>query len=1241
MVTTLFRSTLREIRQSMGRYLAILGIIGLGVGFFAGVRMAQPDMMATGVEFLSAQNFYDIRLLSTLGFTEDDIAFFYSTDGIESAHGAVYTEFLQLDEQDREIVLMAHSLTENLNTPQLIVGQLPESPNECLGDYNYFTEADLGKTIRVSPNNEEDTLDLFAYEEYTVVGLAQSPIYLNLERGTASIGGGSVTAFVLIPEDGFEIEAYYEIFLSLENTADPYSEAYEAQIDAIKPSLEQLAEERGDLRYTTLYEDALAEIQDGEQELADGWEEYRTERADAEQELADAYQELTDGEDSYTEGLADYKQGELDYADGLKKYEDGLAELADAEQELADGWAEYHDGKAEAEAELADAYQKLLDGEQEYADGLAELEQAKQELADAEQELEDGKVELANAEQELANVKKELDQARRQLISASRNLDQGYESYEQASSLHSAGQALVGAFNAQGVPVTTVDELLGAAAMDPALGEQLNGVLLSQGSSLEEFSAGWSAAEQALGAPLSDDSLAALQNQLDEGKNSLSYGSYQYREGLAQYNEAMAELDAAKQELANGEAELNDARLELEDGVVQLEEARTELDKGWSEYYDGKAEAETELADAYQKLLDGEAELADGKAELADAKAELDDARIELNDIPDELADARIELDDGWAEYYDGKAEADQEFADAEAELEDGEQEIADAYEELGKLKKADTYVLTRNENAGYSAFDNDTSIIKAISLAFPVFFFLVAALVCMTTMTRMVDEQRTQIGTFKALGYSNRQIMGKYLFYSGSAAALGSIIGYAIGSYSLPWIIWEIYGILYQFADLKFIFTPSLAIGSFAVAILCSIGATWFACRSELVQPAAELIRPKSPKAGKRVFLEYITPIWKRLTFLQKVSVRNVLRYRSRLIMMVIGIGGCTALLVTGFGLRDSVSSIVDDQFSQITLYDYSVTFREEPSQEEISQYLSDCGWAEDKALSVHSGSTDIVFNNVSKSIYLVISSTNSLDGFLSLHDAEGTPIPYPGLGEVVLNVGLAENMGIAVGDTIQLRDADRGTITATVSAICDHYVFNYVYLAPETYEQQLGQPPEFQTLYLMAQNGADPYAESVVLSDNEDISNVTVNEALRENVNSMLSRLDLIVVVVVVCAAALAFIVLYNLTNINITERIREIATIKVLGFYQNETASYVFREIRILSVVGSLFGLLLGKAMHLFVMAQVQVDGMYFPCKVAPVSYLISLVLTLVFATLITYFMRPKLRKVDMAESLKSIE
>lgn len=1156
MVSTLLKSTLREIRQSLGRYLAILAIIALGVGFFAGLRMCQPNMLATGVKYIEEYRLYDFRLLSTLGFTQEDVEAFRTLDGVEAARGAVYTDFLARW-KDEEIVITALSLTDGINEPKITAGWMPRNGGECLGDARYFSEEDLGKTITVSRSNDEDTLELMREESYTLVGLMQTPYYLDKERGTSTLGGGTVAAFIYIPESGFDFEFYYEIFLRLSESADAYSQEYKNLIDEYKGGVEQLLDERAQLRYDTIYGDALKELTDAEQELRDAWDEYNSAKADAEQELADAYKELSDGEQEYMDGLAELEQGKLDYADGLKQYEDGLAELEDA-------WTKLEDARLE-------------------------LEKAQTEFAEALVKLDEAKAEIEEIGEQMTAAREQLDQAKAQL-------DDGEENYTQLTTLYQSAAQIAQA-TGMGTPAQLIAALKSGYA--PQLNAAVDQALRGQGSSLDAFLLGWDAAEQSLGRALDESTLAELRASLDAGW-------VEYHAALTQYETGFAKYEA-------GKAEYEAARAQYEDGLREYEDGRAQYESGLREYEDGAAELES-------------------------AKQELEDAAAEIADAEVTLAQARAELDDGWQEYNDGKAEADEELADAYGELTNAEIEIADGYDELSKLEEADTYTLTRTENAGYVSFDNNTSIVKAVSVVFPAFFFLVAAMVCVTTMTRMVDEQRTQIGVLKALGYSNAQIMGKYTFYSGSAALIGCVGGYALGSTALPWIIWEIYGMIYSFAPLILLFDPVLAVLSLIAALLCSVGATYAACRAELRRSAAELIRPKTPKAGKRVFLEYITPLWSRLSFLHKVSVRNVLRYRSRLIMMVLGIGGCTALLVTGFGLADSLTMVMDEQFEKITLYDYSVIFSEEQTEQELEQYLDDMGYSE--GLLVHSGSTDVVTEEGTRSVYLIIAAGDSLDGYISLCRGEET-IAYPGVGEMIINEGLARQMGLEPGDEVTLRNDNGKTMRVTLSAVCDNFVNNYVYISAQTYREQMGEAAPFTTLLLHSKDGADAYAEGARLSNSEEVSRVTVNETTRTQVLQMLERLDYLVVIVVLCAGALAFIVLYNLTNINITERVREIATIKVLGFYRGETASYVFREIYILAAAGSLVGLLLGKALHAFVMAQVKIDAVYFPCIIRPESYLYSIGLTILFTVLISLTMRSRLSRINMAESLKSVE
>ena len=556
-------------------------------------------------------------------------------------------------------------------------------------------------------------------------------------------------------------------------------------------------------------------------------------------------------------------------------------------------------------------------------------------------------------------------------------------------------------------------------------------------------------------------------------------------------------------------------------------------------------------------------------------------------------------------------------------------------------MEKPDTYVLGRDTNIGYVCFESDSNIVEGIANVFPVFFFLVAALVCITTMNRMVEEQRTQIGVLKALGYGEFTIITKYMFYSGSAALAGALIGFLGGTWIFPRVIWTAYGIMYRLEPLVYVFDGTLAVISLLVALFCSVGTTWLSCRMELSEVAAQLMRPKAPKAGKRVFLERIPFIWKRLKFLKKVSVRNIFRYKKRLVMMVLGISGCTALLVTGFGIKDSIANVASQQFGEIQTYDLSISFSEEMTKEDTT-WLEEQGIMDDQYALVMEKTMDIVTDAGRKSVNLVVlKDSDSMSSYINLHRADGEPIAFPGAGEVVLTEKIAENLKVGVGDTITLQDDKMESIVVKVSGISRNFVYNYAYIDNATYLDNMGGLPEYRTAYLNLLEEQDAHVLAAALMKGENVTGVTVNADTMERFDSMMKSLDLIVVVVILCAAGLAFIVLYNLTNINITERIREIATIKVLGFYPRETSSYVFRENTLLTAMGTVVGLVLGYFLHRFVMSQINIDMIAFDVHILPISYLYSVILTFLFAWLVNRMMSGKLEKISMTESLKSVD
>ncbi len=818
----------------MGRYLAIMAIIALGVGFFSGLKVTKPGMVETGNKYLREHNFYDFRLLSSIGFDADAVDEMRKQEHVLAADGSYYEDMIYADADGKEKVLRAQSITEHVNTLELRDGRMPEADDECVVDAYQFKGQDIiGQEIEIADSNTQETKDVFAYKKYKVVGTVNSPIYINIERGTTNLGNGRISAFIFIPEGGFSFDAYKEIYVQSQDSYDIYTDAYDDFIDDVTPDMETALQEVTDNRYDRLVTE------------------------------------------------------------------------------------------------------------------------------------------------------------------------------------------------------------LGSALVEDAVEKQY--------------------VEQA-------------------------------------------------------------------------------------------------------------------------------------------------------------------------------------AKEAFGDVK---TYVLDRSTNVGYMCYDNDTNIVDGVAKVFPIFFFLIAALVCSTTMTRMIDDERGQIGTYRALGYTNGSIMAKYLIYSGSSAFLGCVIGFFGGSYLFPYVISEAYKMLYDFGTgIDFYFSPGLLVICLIVSLLCSMGTAFLACINELRCMPAELIRPKAPAAGKRILLERIPFIWKPMKFLHKVTARNVFRFKKRMFMMLLGIAGCTALVLTGLGVRDSVSNLAEFQYGEIDTYDMELTLNgtyNDDVQQEVEDAVGD-GFEDSTAIM--KSAVEYHTDSAIKTVYLVAAEQADLDSFVHF-DMTTKNGAYPKTGEVILSKKIAEIADVSVGDQITLHDTDAGDVTLTVSGIFENYVWHYAYITPECYEQYFDKTCEPNTMYVHVDKDSTAYEAGGKLSALSGVMSVTVVAEIKDRVENMMKMMDAVVGLVIGSAGALAFIVLFNLSNINITERVREIATIKVLGFYPGETGSYVFRENFVLTLMGIVVGLPLGYLLHSFVMSQIQVDMVAFASKIMNISYLYSVLIVLAFLVIVDLVMRRKIDKIDMAESLKSIE
>lgn len=1112
--TLLRKSTFREIWSSLGRFMAIFAIIALGVGFFAGLTVAKEAMLVTVKDYLNRQDFYDFRLISTVGFDEGDAG--KLGENAEAAEGAVSFDILYHMGDGNQGVVKAYSITEEVNTLKLLSGRMPRSGEECLVDSKLMGDSSLGAVLYLSEDNEEEDLEHFAHGAYTVVGIVQSPLYLQYERGNTSLGTGKLDGFIYLPRDGFDVDYDTEIYVRFEHDYDLYSQEYADFVEGEEPRFEQLAKEAAFGRYERIVGEAEAELADAEKEFAE-------KKAEGEEELADAAQTLEDARKEILEG-------EQALEDAKKELSEGEQTLKEKEQELADARITI----AEKERELADAETTIAEKEEELKKGEADLAEGKRQWEEGNKEVENGKQTVAENRAALETQANQLE--------------------VQKAGLQAAAAA---------------------------------GLISGQ-----ELAAGLGAIEEG------EKAIALYMAQLDQAAAALE-------EGDSELAKSWKEIAEAEEEIAEGRRALEDARQQLTDGRKSIEEAKEEL--------------------------------ADGETAIKEAKEELAEGEDTLTEKEKELADGKKEYLEGEQEYQDALIEFQEKIAEAEAEL-------ADAKEELSQLEEPDTYVLGRDSNVGYVCFENDSGIIAGIATIFPLFFFLVAALVCITTMNRMVEEQRTQIGVLKALGYGELAIMSKYTTYSGLAAVGGCLVGYFVGTWGFPKVVWYGYGIMYQAEPIAYLFDWKLAVISLAVSLFCSIGTTWFSCRVELAQVAAALMRPKAPKAGKRVLLEYIPFLWKRLGFLKKVSLRNIFRYKKRLFMMVLGISGCTALLVTGFGIKDSIADVAKMQFGEIQTFDLSVSLQESADEElrEALEAMEGTGFSD--YTFVMEKNMDLVYDNGVRSVILVVGTEEELPNFIDFHTEDKEPLAYPGPGEAVISDKLARVYRVKTGDSITLRDEDMRAISVRVSAIYENYISDYVHISEDTWRELTGEEPERKTAYVNLDREAGeeaPHEVSAALTRLEQVVNVTVNRDTMDRVDNMMASLDIIVAVVILCAAGLAFIVLYNLTNINITERVREIATIKVLGFYRKETASYVFRENLLLTGLGTAVGLFLGHFLHLFVMNEIQVDMMNFDIYVKPASYCYSAVLTIIFAWFVDKVMERKLESISMTESLKSVD
>ncbi len=737
-----------------------------------------------------------------------------------------------------------------------------------------------------------------------------------------------------------------------------------------------------------------------------------------------------------------------------------------------------------------------------------------------------------------------------------------------------------------------------------------------------------------------ESAIPPLEEMLDEGKA-------QYEAGLALYEE---EIGKAQSQLETAESAVNAATLMIELANGAIEDAEAEIERVLAEGDELRAQ---QLQNALDNLLvyyDGLLEEYDGlvaeyEAGLklynetkAEADRQLAEAEEMISSYETQLSDAKAQLAAAKTEYEAGKAELEEQKAAADPELEAAEADIAKAQELLDSVGVPEWYVTTREDDAAFSGFADNADRIAAIAMVFPVFFFLVAALVALTTMTRMIEEERTQIGTLKAIGYSKTAIAMKYLLYSETATLAGCAAGIAIGINLLPRVIWNTYGMMYTLHEVYTPFYPLYCISAVAAALLCTMIATVSACGSALKEVPSKLMLPKAPKAGKKVFLERIKFLWKHMTFTQKVTARNILRYKKRFFMTLFGIAGCTALLLTGFGLRDSITDIIEKQFTEIHCYDAMAALKNGDGDAQLREYLDET--AEDYMFN-YQVTASVKTDAGSRDDYVFVTeSREKFPEFITLRNRstrESIPLDDEG---VVVTEKMAKELGVSKGDSVTV-EVNGVSAELSVTGVAENYVYGYVYMTETLYGEKFGELENYNMITIKVADGADEKSMFTELLQNDSIAQVTSVSNVRETFANMLDKVNVVVWVLIVAAAMLAFVVLYNLTNININERRHEIATLKVLGFRQRETSEYIFREMVIITLIGTVVGLAFGILLWSFVVKTAEVSMVMFGREISALSFIISAVMTVAFSAAVFLAMTPKLKNIDMVESLKSGE
>ncbi len=1228
----LYKDILRTIGHEKKRFFSILVIVALGVTMLTGLRAACNDLRRSADVLFDEQKLFDIQVSSTLGLDDEDVEALRTLEAAEIVEGE-YSEnvFTEVEGVHEEVTV--RTLGEQMNIPTVLEGALPTGDDEIAVTQSYIidTGKKIGDTLtfaRETSDEEEDPV--FAEIEYTITGIVIDPFDVNDRENAVSFRAAASTAytFFVLPSAA-DTDIYTSVYVYLNDTADLmcYGDEYKQIVRQVKTEInDTLKSENQQRRYEKIYDEAMDEYNDAYDEVMSELDDAQRDIEDAQKELDDAAEEIRDGQKEITDNRQTLEEGRQEIADGRAALDDGKEELesgrteleneeADAERQIADGQAQIDAGYESLYAswdELEAAALQISEGETQLAEGEAELAATREstlaQIDDGISQIEDGLSQLEDGISQLEDGRTQLEDGIEQLEDGRAQLQAGIDSLEaEIAALAAAGSA--------------GDSPDGNAAELQALNIQLaalEATLADLDGQLAE------AREQE----------ASLDAQLDELETQRAELNSQLSELQEQRAQAVAQFDAAQQEIDANAAELAAGRQEYEDGLNQWYAGLAELDAAQAELDEEAASARVQIDEAWETIQSGEAELEDAEAELEDAEEQLADGQKELDDGQQELTDGKKEFRDGLRELNDGR----QEFEENKEEALD---ELADALGEIEDLEVARWYIQTRDSLSGYSNIENDAASIQSLGNFIPLIFFVVAILIGLTAITRMEEEDRGLIGTYKALGFKNREIRRKYLVFATAASLLGGVVGDFAGFVILPKIIFSFFKVMYQIPAYLIRFEPAsgtIGIAMFTVGILL---AALYVIHGDLTYMPATLMRPPVPKGGTRIFLEHIPLVWKRLSFLNKVTARNLFRYKRRLLMTIIGILGCTGLLICGFGIKNTVADLESRQYGDVVRYDILAVATDNDKllshmddPENIEAYLN----LEVDSMTLQTSSEDTESVQV-----FVIPDDAPISEFIKIADVDGVETAFPTEG-ILVTRSIEKVIGVEAGDTVTLQDLSLNEAECPVALVTENYLGDIVYVSESYYEEAFGEAYEPNSVLIRLTEECladDPIAYAKALGAKDGLLSTSSTQEFEETFSQSFAIMDIVVYVIVVLAAALAFVVLFTLATTNISEREREIATIKVLGFFDSEVHLYVNKETVILSSIGIALGLPLGWLLTRFICWALKIPGIYFAPSVHPVTYVICAAMTVAFTLIVDQITNRMLNKIDPATALKSIE